>query len=475
MNELPPAKKPILSVTQAAKLLNDALLASLPTVLVEGELSEVKQHNGNLYLTLKDEQTQLAGVIWRSVAASLQITPRVGQKVQCAGHFNYWGQGGRFQFVIRRMVEAGEGVLRQRFLELKSKLEREGLFDGSRKRALPRLPRAVGVITSADGAVVHDIDTRIRSRFPQIKRYLVNVKVQGAGAAEEIARAVHYLARSGLVDVLIVGRGGGSLEDLWAFNEEAVVRALFASPVPTVSAVGHETDVTLADLAADVRAPTPTAAAEIVVPDQQVLRNEVEGLRRRLGTAEELLSPLRQQASDAWNSIHVSVVHQMRERIAQCRSEGQRLQQIEPSQILERHSATIEAGSSRLRSHLRHEMQRQAALVQNEAHRLLMISPRQRSLLALTEIESAVRRLRQGLSVAVAAKERSAAGLCARLDASDYRRVLARGFAVVRSTGSVITSPTQVTDGAALQIELHRGTLDVQVTKLRLNEEEGAA
>ncbi|BAS28423.1 exodeoxyribonuclease VII large subunit [Limnochorda pilosa] len=258
----------------------------LRRVAVRGELSNVTLHtSGHLYFTLKDVQASLRCVMFRGQAQHLRFRPREGQDALALGSIGVYERNGQYQLYVDELVPAGEGQLYAEFQRLKEKLEREGLFDPTRKRRLPRLPRRVGVVTSPAGAALRDVVTVLRRRFPAASILLSPALVQGAEAPDSLVRALGLLAAHGDVDVIIIGRGGGSLEDLWAFNDERVVRAIAASPVPIVSAVGHETDVTLADFAADVRAPTPSAAAELVAPDARELASQAARLERRLTQA----------------------------------------------------------------------------------------------------------------------------------------------------------------------------------------------
>ncbi|MDX2177899.1 MAG: exodeoxyribonuclease VII large subunit [Candidatus Sumerlaeia bacterium] len=255
----------VLTVAELTARIRGALEDRFRSVEVEGEITGwTAAASGHAYFTIKDEAAALSCVMWRTARQSLGFDPRDGDMVRCRGAVTVYEKRGAYQLQVARMTRAGEGELMRRFLELKARLEAEGLFDPARKRPLPPLPRAVGVVTSPTGAVIHDIANVLRRRAPWLPVKLWPARVQGPGAAAEIARGVAALGRSGLVDLLIVGRGGGSLEDLWEFNSEAVARALRACPVPVVSAVGHETDFTICDFAADLRAPTPSAAAEVV-------------------------------------------------------------------------------------------------------------------------------------------------------------------------------------------------------------------
>jgi len=256
---------------------------SLRFLSLRGEISDFKQYSsGHWYFTLKDEKSLIQCVCFRQYNMRLDFRPENGMKVVLTGAVGLYAERGSYQFYAESIARDGVGDLFLRLEALKNKLMKEGLFDVSKKRPLPLLPRAVGVVTSRSGAVIHDIATVTRRRFPAMQLILRPSQVQGEGAAEDIAQGIAEISALPQVDVVIVGRGGGSLEDLWAFNEEIVVRAIAACPVPVVSAVGHEVDVTLSDLAADVRAATPSVAAEVCVPERAALESAVEKLRQDL-------------------------------------------------------------------------------------------------------------------------------------------------------------------------------------------------
>jgi exodeoxyribonuclease VII large subunit len=246
---------------------------------VGGEIGGwTRSRAGHCYFTLKDDRAQLRSVMFGREAQGLPTDPEEGMQVRAFGQLTLYEARGEYQFVVRRLeADGAEGLWRLAFEKLRAKLEAEGLLEADRKRPLPRYPTCVGVVTSPTGAALRDIVSVLRRRAPWVRVVLRSARVQGEGACLEIARALDVLAASGLPDVIIVGRGGGSVEDLWAFNEEPLARALAASPVPVISAVGHEIDVTISDLVADARAPTPSAAAEAVAPDGAVL---LDGLRR---------------------------------------------------------------------------------------------------------------------------------------------------------------------------------------------------
>jgi len=272
------------SVTEVNRAVRALLERTIPAVWVRGEVANwTRARSGHRYFTLKDEDSQIDCVLWRSNAHRLPTDPEEGMKVRAYGSVTLYEARGRYQLVVERVMgEEGEGLWRLAFEKLKRALEEEGLLAPERKRSLPSFPERIGVVTSTTGAALRDIVSVVERRAPWTRIVVRGSRVQGDGAAEEIARAIGDLARWGEVDVIIAGRGGGSIEDLWAFNEEVVARAIAACPVPVVSAVGHEVDVTIADLVADRRAPTPSAGAEAVVPDRAGLQEIVEGMRPRL-------------------------------------------------------------------------------------------------------------------------------------------------------------------------------------------------
>jgi exodeoxyribonuclease VII large subunit len=276
----------VLKPSQLNALARDILEGSFAQVWVEGEISNFSRPaSGHLYFTLKDDRAQVRCAMFRSKAMTVRFAPRDGLLVQARGKLTLYEARGECQLVLEHLEEAGEGALRQAFEQLKARLAAEGLFAPERKRPLPRFVRRLGVITSPRGAAVRDVLSVLERRLPLLEVEVLPVPVQGEGAACEILAQLHAALRSGRYDALLLTRGGGSLEDLWCFNDEDVVRAIAASPVVVVSGVGHETDFTLADFAADLRAPTPSAAAELVAPDMEQLQVQVSGLAARLAGA----------------------------------------------------------------------------------------------------------------------------------------------------------------------------------------------
>ena len=272
----------IFSVSEITRQIKLLLEDSFPALWVEGEISNFKpHHSGHMYFTLKDADAQISCVMWRSRASTLNLEIKDGLKIRVYGTLRLYEKSGRYQLDLLRVESAGLGELQLQFERLKEQLHDEGLFDPSQKKPLPKFPLKIGVITSPTGAALQDILSVANRRSPSTKIVLFGVKVQGAGAAEEIVQAINIFNAQYPVDLLIVGRGGGSLEDLWSFNEEIVARAIFDSKIPIVSAVGHEIDFTIADFVSDLRAPTPSAAVEIVLPKDYETREWLFEIHQR--------------------------------------------------------------------------------------------------------------------------------------------------------------------------------------------------
>ena len=275
----------VYSVTELQSEVRDLLEAGYKSIWLEAEISGLRQYpSGHFYFTLKDESAALSAVIWRSSARRLDVDPEDGMKVRARGTLTVYPQRGNYQIIIDRVEPIGTGPLQVRFEEMRRRLEAEGLFDADHKRALPAFPTRVAVITSPAGAAVRDVIHVAGRRWPALELVIVPTRVQGATAAGEIAAAIERADSLGF-DILLVGRGGGSLEDLWAFNEEVVARAIFNAVTPVVSAVGHEVDISISDLVADHRAATPSAAAEAITPDRREVEGWLDAQRRRLGRA----------------------------------------------------------------------------------------------------------------------------------------------------------------------------------------------
>ena len=331
------APRPI-TVHRLNAVIKGTLEQRLPPVWVIGEISQWKPwSNGNVYFNLKDKRASIRCVMWARDALRLPAHPTEGMQVRVFGHVTMYEQRGEVQFQAHALeAEAAGGLWKIRFEKVRAKLEADGLLAPERKRALPRFPNVVGVVTSAEGAALHDIINVVRKRAPWVKLVVSPARVQGEGAAIDIAQAIHRLERSD-ADVVIVGRGGGSSEDLWAFNEEIVARAIAASPVPVVSAVGHETDTTIADMIADLRAPTPSAAAERVVPDRAMMAREFATMQQRMAqAAQRRVTQLRAYGETVMRDMLRNVRLLTRERQQRMRASAGKLEALSPLAALER-------------------------------------------------------------------------------------------------------------------------------------------
>ena len=341
----------------------------LQDIWVEGEISNLSRpKSGHIYFTLKDAQASIRAVIWRSQAARLVTLPQDGMAVEVHGSISVYEAGGQYQLYADQIRPAGEGLLYQEFTRLKNKLEAEGLFDPEHKRPIPAMPATIGVVTSPTGAAIQDILNTLGRRYPLARVVLAPAAVQGEAAAGEIAAAIEALNRQAHPDVIIIGRGGGSIEDLWAFNEEIVARAVFASEAPVISAVGHETDFTISDFTADLRAPTPTAAAELATPElfelrgillehgealQRAVREQVSDLRWLLtqeGSRLQHVSPImrlaagRQTVDELFRRGERALLHHIRLQRAQLDGHAQQMAALNPNNVLARGYAVVSKG-----------------------------------------------------------------------------------------------------------------------------------
>ncbi len=479
----------VLSVRQVNDLVSGALAAHVPSTLhVLGEISNLSQpSSGHLYFTLKDPNSELRCVMWRSTAAKLKFTPESGMEVIATGGIEVYAPRGTYQLMVRKLEPRGVGALEIAFRQLQERLASEGLFDADRKRPLPRIPQRVALVTSPSGAAVRDMIRTMQRRFPAIDVLLFPVRVQGPGAAEEIATAIRHLNTHaemfGGIDVIIAGRGGGSIEDLWAFNEEVVARTIAASRIPLVSAVGHETDVCISDLVADVRAATPTAAAELVAPDQnelaelvsQLVQRATRGLRTRLDLARaELRAALacdgiarptarvREQTQlldDLLQRTRFALIEQARaardlfnRRAAALLRLGTGVQYHVAARRLERAQRLLDANVGR--GHLRRERKLTERLTRLSQSDPLPGIRRQRDRLA-----ALLRRAATALAAGLLLRRQMLDARIANVVACDPRQVLRRGYSVTRDahTRKLIRSTGAIRDGQRIITELADG------------------
>jgi exodeoxyribonuclease VII large subunit len=442
----PLATRTILSVTELTIRVRDALEQQVGEIWVEGELSNCRVWNtGHLYFTLKDSGSQLRGFMFKSALRYLRFKPVDGTRVIARGRISVYEPKGEYQLVCEHLEPQGLGALQLAFDQLKKRLEAEGLFDAARKRALPTLPRKIGVVTSLDGAAVRDIIKVLRARHGNVHLVIRPARVQGEGAALDLAKGIRAIGRVTGIDVLIVGRGGGSIEDLWAFNEEVVVRAIAQSPVPVISAVGHETDVTIADFAADVRAATPSAAAELVVARKDEFRSRLGRLRDRLTAAE------RRRVQTAGRRVHIAAARPAFAGYpARLAMRDRRIADLANSLM----RFTRASMASRIRLLLSLERQ----LATYDAGRRLA-SLRTRLVAADGRMTSATIRRRDR----AVAQVQSVAG---RLESLSPLAVLARGYAVAWNADKsrVLRDASLVSPGETIRVTLSRGEIEAKVS-----------
>ena len=349
------SSRDIYTVSRLNQDVRALLEGEFPTIWVEGEVSNLSRpSSGHLYFSLKDARAQIRCALFQNRAFLFRDCPRNGQQVLVRGRVSLYEARGDFQMIVEYVEEAGAGALRQAYDELRLKLEREGLFAPERKQPLPRFPRRIGVITSPSGAAIRDVLITLRRRCPGLPILIYPVPVQGDGAAERIANAIRLASERRDCDVLLLVRGGGSLEDLWAFNQEVVARAMIACAIPLVTGIGHETDVTIADFAADLRAATPTAAAELASPDR------LEGLRRVRLLAERLDSALQRRFA-----------HQ-RQRLTEL---TRRLDRLQPRRRLQDHAQRLDELDQRLRAAVRQRLETAAQRLRSLRGHLHALSP----------------------------------------------------------------------------------------------------
>lgn len=460
-------QRSILTVSELNQLADELLRANLGAVWVEGEVSNLRTYaSGHRYFSLKDGKASLSCTLFRGQARNAADFAD-GDQVLALGRAGVYTARGQFQLVVERLEPAGEGRLLAEFQRLKARLLAEGLFASERKRALPALVHRIGVITSPQGDVRHDITRTLARRFPLLLPFrLYPVPVQGATAAPQIVRALEQAGREAAVDVLVLARGGGSLEDLWAFNEESVARAIAACPIPVVTGIGHETDTTIADYVADLRASTPTAAAEAVSPDGAALRRHLADCRVRL-----------QRALGGQMVTHRNLLAQTRAR----------LQRLQPGRLVEQHLLRVDELRGRLYRGARRQTERQQARLrqltlalrayspvqriqaaqarlQQQRHRLLQVSPSRRLQPLRDRLRGDQERLHRELCNRLYRERSRLEAIAGRLRAMDPEAVLQRGYSILMTPDrQVIRSADPSLADARLRARLADGELDLQV------------
>jgi exodeoxyribonuclease VII large subunit len=438
----------IWTVSQLTARIRDVLSAAFGGIWVEGEVSNFKAaQSGHLYFTLKDESSQVKCVCFRNSAVRLKFRPEDGLKARVRGSISVYEPRGEYQIYVEHIEPVGVGELQLAFEQLKKKLGEEGLFEVARKKPLPLLPRRIGVITSTSGAALRDILRILRRRFPNVRVLIYPVRVQGEGAAGEIAAALKFFTARNAADVLIVARGGGSLEDLWAFNEERVARAIAASHIPVISAVGHETDFTIADFVADVRASTPSAAAEIVVQTREAFDNHIRQLVQSLG-----------------ERVQYMILGQ-RNRLQELFAERAWRR---PEEIVRQYRQRADEFSLRLGEALRVRLDRLRKRFIDARARVASFDLRTRLKAMRSRIDQRNVELTRRVERLLVVKRQRFERLVLQLEERSPLRVLDRGYAIVYdSAGRVIRSVDQVAIGDGITVRLARGELDATIRTKR--------
>lgn len=440
---LAPERK-IWSVAELTSRISGVLATNFSNLWVEGEVSNFHPaQSGHLYFTLKDAKAQVKCVCFRSQAMRLKFRPEDGLKLIVRGSISVYEPRGEYQIYVEHIEPSGVGALQLAFEQLKKRLEAEGLFDEARKKPLPMMPQRIGVVTSPTGAAVRDIIRILRRRFPNLHLIVYPVRVQGDGAADEIVAALKYFNRKQMVDVILLARGGGSIEDLWAFNEESVARAIAACMIPVVSGVGHETDFTIADFVADMRASTPSAAAEIVVKSRQEFQRHLQELEHKISQRMRyLLLELRHHLKELTTHMGFRRLEDLLRRHRQ-----------QTDELTARLGISLEGRIERLRHRYTVAATRIASFDLRARIRTLGLRVVQRS----TELGIKMERLMVGK---IAQLER----LRLQLEERSPLRVLQRGYAICTDAdGNVVSAADQVAIGAQVNVQLAHGRLGVEV------------
>ena len=438
----------VLTVSQLSQKLAAVMEERFPAVWVEGEISNFKVYgSGHAYFTLKDEGAQLRCVLFRNRARRVRFEPRDGLHVMGFGAVEVYAQRGEYQLVIELLEPKGLGALQLAFEQLKERLQAEGLFSPARKRPLPRFPRKIGIVTSPSGAALRDMLRVIGRRFGEIHIVVAPARVQGDGAAAEVAQGIRELNALGGVDVIIVGRGGGSLEDLWAFNDEMLARTIVASKIPVISAVGHEVDFTIADFVADVRAATPSNAAELVVKEKRAVVESLADLGARLRRG----------------MVRALAGH--RDRLDRAR--GRRVL-TDPARPLRDLARRLDDARARLRRAALAAVgraERRAALADRGLRTLSPVARTLNGRRALTDLQG---RLGRGLHRRLDRARHGLGGAAGRLDSLSPLAVLSRGYSLTRTPeGRIVRSWREIGAGDAVRVLLHEGSLDCRVEATR--------
>jgi exodeoxyribonuclease VII large subunit len=446
-------RRTIWSVSDLTVRIRDLLAGEFTDVFVEGEVSNAHApQSGHLYFTLKDNRAQIRCVCFRTQLARLKFRPEDGLHVTVRGSISVYESRGEYQFYVEHVEPVGLGALQLAFDQLKKRLDAEGLFDPARKKPLPVLPQRVGLVTSSSGAAVRDIVRILQRRFPNLHVLLYPVRVQGDGAAGEIVQAIRYFDRKQLADVLILARGGGSLEDLWAFNEESVARAIVACTIPIITGVGHETDFTIADFAADIRASTPSSAAEMVVRTRQEFDAHLGDLREKIA---QLARYRLLQSSHRLRDLNL---HRAARRL---------------EDALRRKRQHTDDLVAQLASALRGQLLSFERRFETSLARLAAVDFRARLRAATVRLEQRAAALEMRIGRVLAAKGQQLEKFVVQLEERSPLRLLERGYAICYgSAGNVVQAADQVAVGEEIRVQLARGRLGAEVRERELPDAE---
>jgi exodeoxyribonuclease VII large subunit len=441
-------QRDIYTVSRLNGEVRAVLEGSFPLLWVEGEISNLaRPTSGHIYFALKDPYAQVRCAMFRMRRQQLRFQPENGMQVLVRARISLYEARGEFQLIVEHMEPSGEGALQRAFEELKQRLDREGLFDTAHKRELPRFPRRIGVITSPTGAALRDVLTVLQRRFPAIPVAIYPTQVQGAEAPGEIVEMIRLADRRKECDLLILTRGGGSLEDLMAFNDERVARAIHAAEIPLISAVGHEIDFTIADFVADRRAPTPSAAAELATPDRQELTATLQQLERRL---------------------RLFLGQQQRHAGTRLTALRQRLRQLHPGLRLRQQQQRLDELEPRLRRATRLQLRQQTTALESLRLRLQGFDPSQRLPLFHRRVSELDNRLRHALKQYLRHRQQRLAAGAGRLQALSPLATLERGYSITRRLpdGELVRDAAQVKPGAQLETRLSRGRITSRVESI---------
>ncbi|TMP36751.1 exodeoxyribonuclease VII large subunit [Pseudoalteromonas rubra] len=438
-----PQQEKVYSVSHLNREIRSLLEQGFASLQLTGEISNfVAPASGHWYFSLKDDKAQVKAAMWRGNNRYCRYRPQNGEQVLVQARVSVYEPRGDYQLIVEQMAPAGEGLLKQQFDVLKLRLAGEGLFSSQHKQPLPARINRVGVVTSPTGAAVRDILSVLKRRAPQLEVVIYPTQVQGQEAHHQIGAQIGLANRREEVDVLIVGRGGGSLEDLWCFNEETVARAIFASQLPVISAVGHEIDTTISDYVADLRAPTPSAAAELVSPDGAEIQAQLGQQKQRLSSAMQ-----------RYLAHHTQQLQNSHQRLLLQHPQAQLMQQAQK----------VDELSSRLHRAMHHQQHRAQSRVTLAQHRLAQFHPEQKLRYAHQHLDSLKEKLTRTLQASQQQRTQQLALLAARLDSVSPLAVLSRGYSITKSGEKVVKSTRDVTTGDILTTELHDGRLQAQV------------